>query len=160
MIGYFVIICLPECRVQIYDIQKRGTTSLPKTKNSKVNSIRKDVRKGKKQACSAQGKAKGKETGKIAITTTIDWKSGQGFQYVDTPKGRVQLRSIKWKVPRSNTVRTPHKKRKEISKVERTKLSRPVQLPQFPRQHGATALHKLVSKKLWRTPVYRPSGKE
>lgn len=68
---------------------------IPKAQDSKVKPIRKDVRKGKKQACSAQGKAKGKETGKATIHQKASGKSRPSIRKVHTGKRRKQMRTMR-----------------------------------------------------------------
>ncbi len=51
--GYFVVICLPECRVQVYDISNVSETNKgekEKKRNTKGREKRKDKHRGKQKA--------------------------------------------------------------------------------------------------------------
>lgn len=98
-------------------VKVRKNSKIFNDKERKARHTKTTNKTGKTSPKQVQEAPSKKETEEVAVTTAIDWKNGQGFQYVDTPKGRIPLRSLKWKVPRSNTVRTPHKKRKEKRKM-------------------------------------------
>lgn len=86
----------------------------PQDEDSKVKPLSEDGRKGKKQACSAQGKAKGKETGKATLHKKTGYFGGQKFQYIHKKSGQ-EVRLVR--KGNKSYLRTLDKKRKESSKV-------------------------------------------
>lgn len=149
----------------IINIHDWHIQEFPKTNKENIIKLRKSSGKlgegktGKKDPGQTKRQEK-KETGKTTIHKDSGFTSRQLIQQVDSLKRLLSMRPKDSKMPRGNSVWAPDKKGKKVSKMGRVELPRPVQLSQLPGQHGATTLHKLVSKALRRTAIPRPRRKK